>query len=243
MSYLESIHLPVRRTASMSTLLTLLWSMALGICAWPAREAVAQDLQVTVLQSPVSGCTLSNQETIRFVIYNHGPTLAGGSIFYVNYRINGGPLQEEGLMIGNPLRANGILTYTMLARPDLSGMGDYEFDVGVVLPEDPNPFNNRLSTVVRHAGMPVPGTVLAVSPVSDGGELLLAGEWGDVTEWQQSTDGQRWRTLANTSGMQFYDQLAEPTSFRAVVARPPCPPAASTPATVYPVQVFRGDFE
>ncbi|MBK8283778.1 MAG: hypothetical protein IPK97_02265 [Ahniella sp.] len=243
MSYLESIHLPVRRTASMSTLLTLLWSMALGICAWPAREAVAQDLQVTVLQSPVSGCTLSNQEVIRFVIYNHGPTLAGGSVFSVNYRINGGPLQEEGLMIGNPLRANSILTYTMMARPDLSAPGDYELDVGVVLPADPNPFNNTLSGMVRHVEMPVPGTVMPVIPVADSGELLLSGEWGDVTSWQQSTDGHRWRTLANTTSMQFYDRLAEPTQFRAVVARPPCAEVMSTPATVFPVHLFRGDFE
>ena len=243
MSHLVSTSPTIRQSTPKGILLTLLWSIALTLGVWPAQKALAQDLQVTALQSPASACTLSNQEVIRFVIYNHGPTLAGGSIFYVNYRINGGPLQEEGLMIGNPLRANGILTYTMLARPDMSAPGDYEFDVGVVLPADPNPFNNTLSSVIRHTGMPIPGMVLPITPVADNGELLLGGEWGDVTAWQQSTDGQRWRTLANTTPMQFYDQLAEPTQFRAVVARPPCAEVMSTPATVFPVHLFRGDFE
>jgi hypothetical protein len=92
---------------------------------------------------------------------------------------------------------------------------------------------NPVSVVVNQPS--VGGVVLSdvtVCAGSNGGNLVLQSQVGDIVRWERSVDAIIWNPIVNTSAAQPYLNLAVSESFRAVVKNGACPETNSTPATV-----------
>lgn len=219
---------------------------ALVVFLWLAAVAPlwAQDLATIALLSPRSGCALSATETVRIRVVNHGPTLPGASIFSYAYTINGGVPVSETVFMGNPVPPNGLLTYSFVTPADLSQPGDYQIDATIIVQADANPANNALGAQpIRHWVPSLGGSVPALPGSASAGLLSLVGQRGEVLEWQQSTDGERWSGLQNTSDQQGFAQLTQPTRFRALVQNGPCTPVLSGETQVAPDPLLADGFE
>lgn len=214
----------------------------LGTC-WTAALR-AQDMSTIALLQPRSGCALSPSEVVQIRVINYGPTLPGATIFSYAYSINAGTPVIETVFMGNPVPPNGTITYTFNTRADLSLPAVYWVDATVTVSGDANPDNNALGAQsVQNWAPSVGGVLNPPASVASAGALTLDGQLGDVLEWQQSVDGQRWRALQNHTTEQGFAGLAESTQFRVQVQNGPCPPALSSIARAAPDFLFADGFE
>jgi gliding motility-associated-like protein len=82
----------------------------------------------------------------------------------------------------------------------------------------------------------VPGTVTGTATVcqsSNAGSVSLSGNNGNVLKWEFSSDnGTTWDSIANTTNVQNYFNIALTTLYRSVVKNGVCPPAESAPVTI-----------
>lgn len=182
------------------------------------------------ITSPVSGCSLSSTENVTVRIFNFGP----GTIttpFNVSYSINGGPAVTE-LVAAPNIPANTSFLYTFVTQADLTVPGSYTIDATVTLPGDPTPGNNTYSGYVVNSVAPSAGGTIAgatnVCSGSNAGALTLSGHTGNVLRWEYSIDGgTTWLTISNTTASQNYNNLTDPTRYRAVVQNGTCATATS----------------
>lgn len=220
---------------------------ALYCLLWLSGTALvqAQDMSVTALLQPRTGCALSAAETIRVRAYNYGSALPGASIFSWSYTINGAAPVTETVFMGNSVPPNGTLTYTFNQLADLSAPGIYLISASINVTGDTNPANNAIAVQsVQSWDVSVGGTIPALPGPTLSGALKLGGQRGAIIEWQQSADGQRWRALENTSATQAFSALTEPTRFRVLVQNGPCAPAYSSSALVSTaIDIFSNGFE
>jgi hypothetical protein len=81
------------------------------------------DAAVTVIDSPATGCGLSNAEPVHVEITNYGTD----TIFSVDvcYTVNAGPPVCE--TINDTILPNGTYSYTFSATADLTATGNYDF--------------------------------------------------------------------------------------------------------------------
>jgi hypothetical protein len=194
-----------------------------------------QDVSIAMMTQPLSGCSLSTEAIVKLHMFNHGDALPAGSIVELSYAINGGNAVRETLTLDKTLLQDSAIAHEFSARADLSAPGTYAFSASVNLKADANPMNNTLNghQVVHWApseGGKVQGPERATS-----GSLLLREFRGQVTQWQQSTDGgASWDTIVNmTSTLDFADLLRS-TLFRAEVRNGSCTPVYSTEWIVAP---------
>lgn len=200
-------------------------------CAAPVQ---AQDLAISSVLQPVSGCALSNAENVTMRIFNYGPTLSAGTSILVAYTINGGSNNNDTVTLASSLLSNSYLDFTFTAQANLSAAGSYAFNFAINPAGDINPGNNALNNhVVNNSAPSVAGSVNGTS-VGSAGALMLSGEVGAVVQWEESPDGQRWFKLANTSNTQNFSALTVPTQFRVRVANAPCAAATSIAHAVTP---------
>lgn len=94
-----------------------------------------------------------------------------------------------------------------------------------------------LSSVIRiNVNPPSVGGVTAANDTVCGGinsgTITLTGKVGAVTNWQSSTDGITWTSIANTTTSQAYTNLATTTYYQANVTSGVCPSALSTIDTI-----------
>jgi hypothetical protein len=207
--------------------------MCAGLSAFWA-PVQAQDLALTNLLQPVSGCALSSSENVTIRIFNHGPTLTAGSTIQVLYAFVGGSAFNDLITLGSDFSSKTSLDFTFTTPANLSAPGDYHLMVALNLAGDINPGNNTIhDTLVRNAAPSVAGTIGA--PASGGsGTLTLSGHTGAVVQWEESPDAQRWFKLASDSTTQDFSGLSNVTRFRVRVVNAPCPAAVSNAVTVVP---------
>lgn len=199
-----------------------------------ANSLQAQDLELIAVSEPVSGCALGNSEPVSMRVVNHGPTLAAGTSFQVLYWIDGGSAVNGLVTLDNALPTNSTLDYSFVTTADLSVPGEYIFNVSLNLAGDINPGNNTVTGYrVRNSALSVAGVVGAPASGS-AGTLSVSGQTGDVVQWEESPDGERWFKLASSSVTQGYSGLGEPTRFRVRVKSGECPAAVSAAVTVTP---------
>jgi hypothetical protein len=204
----------------------------------------AQDMSVVAILQPASGCALGSAESVRIRLRNYGPTLPGGSIFTMAYSINSGAPVESTVFMGNMVVPNGEFMHTFATPADLSAPGIYIIDATITVTGDNNPSNDALvADAVQNWAPSVGGTLPALPGPTQMGTLSLGGHTGTVLEWQQSTDGQRWRALENTTASQSFSGLTEATHFRALVQNGPCAPALSNSVLATTDAIFSNGFE
>ena len=214
----------------MRKILTLLIIVLIG------KAALAQDISVTAVTSPVSGCALTATENVTIKIFNYGAMLPAGSTFNVNYTINAGPPVIELVTLVANLLSNSTLTYTFTTQANLSVAGTYLFDASCALAGDVNPSNDTFSGYsVTNTAATVGGTVAGTNVCKgmNGGTLNLIGRTGNILSWESSVDGgTTWVPISNTTTSQSYTNLTVQTKYRAQVQNGACASAASSIATM-----------
>lgn len=127
------------------------------------------------------------------------------------------------------------MIYSFTTPANLSAPGNYVFDASVNLPGDVNPSNNAATGhAVANDAPSVGGSVTGPPAPTRAGTLDLAGCTGDVLQWEESPDGQRWFALANAGATQAFSGLRATTQFRARVRSGSCAEALSNRVTVTP---------
>lgn len=209
-----------------------------------SKFSFSQDVSVTAITQPVSGCALTATENVTIRMFNFGPTLTAGTSFNVSYTINAGAPVTELLTLGSNVLTNSTFTYTFTTQANLSTPGTYTIDATCALAGDINPSNDAFTgyTVINTAAS-AGGTVSGGTNVCIGansGNLTLSGHTGNVLNWEYSTDGGgTWISISNTTTTQSYLNLTVPTRYRAKVQNGSCATATSTSAiiTIDPVSV------
>lgn len=214
--------------------------LALG-CAMPVS---AHDLSTIALLTPRSGCALGDAESVSIRNVNYGTAMPGASIFSMSYTINGGTPVTETVFMGNGIPPNGTMTYVFPTTADLSAPGDYLIDARITVPGDTNPGNDALGAQPLTNWAPtVGGSVSALPGPVSAGTLTLSGQTGAIVEWQQSLDGERWRSLENTTSTQAFSGIAQTAHFRVLVRNGLCAPAFSDASVVQAINIFSNGFE
>lgn len=208
------------------------------------KFSMAQDISVTAITAPVSGCALTATENVTIRMFNFGPTLTAGTSFNVTYVINAGAPVTELMTLGSNVLTNSTFFYTFTTQANLSVPGSYTFDATCALPGDVNPSNDAFNGyIVVNTAASVGGTVSGGTNVctgSNSGNLTLSGHTGSVLNWEYSTDGGgTWISISNTTTTQSYLNLTVPTRYRAKVQNGSCAIATSSQAimTIDPTTV------
>ncbi|MEW6469858.1 MAG: gliding motility-associated C-terminal domain-containing protein [Bacteroidota bacterium] len=194
------------------------------------------DVGVTAITAPVSGCALSSTEAVTISIFNFGTTDLTGVPFTVQFSVNGSPSMFETVSF-TPFLPNSTVSYTFVQTANLSTAGTYTLTATTNLGSDANNANDAVTGyLVTSSALSVGGSVTASATVCSGsnsGTLTLAGHTGNVLQWEQSTDGGfTWIPIVNTTTTQSYNNLTTTTMYRAVVQSGACPFATSSAATI-----------
>ncbi len=200
--------------------------------------ALAQnDLSVTAITAPVSGCALTATQNVTIKIFNFGPTLPAGTTFNASYTVNAGAPVTELIALASPMTSNSTLTYTFTTQANLSTPGTYTFTATVSIAGDISPANDAFTgySVVNTApsvgGTVAGGTNVCIS--GNSGVLTLSGNTGSVVRWEYSTDGgSTWINISNNTTTQSYLNLTVPTLYRALVQNGSCTTAYSATASM-----------
>lgn len=108
------------------------------------NEIPPYDAGVTAIDGPISGCSLTNSETINCTIKNYGAdTIAN---FDVNYTVNGGaPVTET---FTGSILPDSSADFTFSTPADLSGTGTFEIIAYTTLTSDADSTNDYDTTYI-----------------------------------------------------------------------------------------------
>ncbi len=107
-------------------------------------EVNPNDMQMQTILKPISGCSLTNADTVRVRIKNSG--LATANNVQVAYRLDGNTDVIE--TIPNPIIAGDSIIYTFSQLANLSAPVQHSFKTWVILSGDGNSNNDTLSSVI-----------------------------------------------------------------------------------------------
>ena len=103
-------------------------------------DTLVNDLEMVAVSSPISNCSLSNQEnlTISFTLHRSGcdSIIPAGDTLHISYRANAGAPVTEDYVLPGPLNSEDTLVYTFSNTADLSQPGSYLFDFWVKYKDD-----------------------------------------------------------------------------------------------------------
>ncbi len=201
-----------------------------------SSSLIGQDIGVTQITSPVTGCALSSTESVVVKIFNYGTNMSGVP-FDVSYTINGGPAQTDVNVTFPSFLTNSTVTYTVSIPANLSTPGTYTLTATASVAGDINPTNDFVSGyTVTSLASTVGGTISGDTNVcvsGNSGVLTLNGYTGDILNWEYSVDnGINWLTLSNTTNSQSYSNLTSPRKYRVKVQNPGCSTAYSDTASM-----------
>jgi gliding motility-associated-like protein len=124
---------------------------------------------------------------------------------------------------GNP----STLSFTNIADPNTTINGLISGNYQLIWTVDNGVCNNSKDTVqIIVFPATVPGILSADATVcasSNNGTLTLSGYSSSILQWESSTNGSNWNTIANTSISQNYSNLTNSTYYRVSVKNGVCP--------------------
>ncbi|MCX6258397.1 MAG: T9SS type A sorting domain-containing protein [Bacteroidia bacterium] len=137
------------------------------------QQAPGNDLAVTGLVSPLSGCSLSSNE--HFTIAIHNNSSVSMSNFPVSFSTNGGSSYTNET-VTTSVNSGATLNYTFIQAVNLSATGTTNVIFSVNLPGDVNTVNDTLVTSVTHyPSTSVNFTGLAASYCINSNPVILTG--------------------------------------------------------------------
>ncbi|MCK3685472.1 S8 family serine peptidase, partial [Maribellus sp. YY47] len=136
------------------------WGMGAGldnIYVSGEEEIRNVDLTITALNAPVSGCSLSDNESISISIKNVGSqaALAGDSI-RIHLNCSSNESLDELLVLSTSLSTGEVLDYEFNAHLDLSNEQLYTFEFQMTCTHDNNTANNLFEKTIEVFGYPQP---------------------------------------------------------------------------------------
>lgn len=104
------------------------------------------DLTILNIESPFTACALTNAENVTIVLRNNGCVvdLPAGTNIPVSYRVDGGSVVNETIVLAGNFNAEDSLTYTFTALADLSVIGNHTVDAWVKYSADAQPLNDSI---------------------------------------------------------------------------------------------------
>jgi hypothetical protein len=154
------------------------WNIDIDLVILPIVDIFVplEDASVIDIPSPVSGCNLTNKETVRVTVKNKGTGVLSG--FPVAYRADANaPVSEN---FSGTLNPGDTATYTFSSKLDLSGGGSHVIYVYTDLPTDGARSNDTMYTYGNNSI-----SADLSSPVSMGFELT-----DDLVGWtRMDADG------------------------------------------------------
>lgn len=104
------------------------------------------DLTILNIESPFTACALTNAENVTIVLRNNGCVvdLPAGTNILVSYRVDGGSVVNETIVLAGNFNAEDSLTYTFTALADLSVIGNHTVDAWVKYSADAQPLNDSI---------------------------------------------------------------------------------------------------
>lgn len=194
----------------------------------------AQDVGITSIISPVSGCCIG-MDTVRLYLYNLSSFPIGGN-FTITYTVNGGAPVSETILASIGPSASYLFGFN--TQWNFQCQGTYNVCCTVAFPGDVNPTNNSLCITVVSDTFVVAGMVSGPDTVcasANSGVMVLSGNnKNDSLVWQFSDDGFTTdinNTLNDSASYQF-SNLSQTTSFRVFVDGGYCPDGFSALHTV-----------
>lgn len=154
------------------------------------------DMATLALLDPVSGCGLSNAETVRaiFVSYGNDPVAIGTTV-PVSYSIDGGIPVTENMTVQKVLNFRDTVIYTFNTPADLGLGGDYDLDISIHINGDSDMTNDELSIVVTNNSSPsLPQLIDFESwgPISTDPSCTSTGATAAAGWEQDDEDGGNW---------------------------------------------------
>lgn len=179
---------------------------------------MGSDLTISpTINSPQSGCNLSNSETVKITIINAEAAPYSGT-FTVSYSTGGTVVSENVNVPLLPTSATYI--YEFNDNVDLSACGLHEIKIYVSDINDGNQGNDTLTVSITNDCSVSPGTVSAATMVChnlNSGTIDIIGNTGNIESWESSIDnGVNWTNLSNTSTSQNYLNLTIQTDYRII---------------------------
>jgi hypothetical protein len=163
----------------------------------------ALELGLTSLQSPTSGCDLTNAETVTIDILNSGQNAA--SNYTVGYSVNGGAFVTA--TIAGPLASAGTQTYTFTTTANLSAAGPHTVKAFVNLPGDNIPSNDTIYASVVN-------TLSGGNPSLQTFDLLSDGvtDFSPINWMPTNAGAYEWRAETSTTSSTSTGPTADHTS-------------------------------
>ncbi|MDR0801714.1 gliding motility-associated C-terminal domain-containing protein [Fluviicola sp.] len=195
----------------------------------------AQDVWLQNYFSPVSGCGLSNAETVNVLVNNNSAVVMPSNTITVSYTVDGGSLTDQPL--SSNLTPGASWNFSFSVKANLSVCGAHIVKVWVSRPGDLDHLNDTVQWTVQNDCQIVPGTVTSNITVCQGanaGILSLSGWlYGAITSWESSADGgTTWIPIANTAPSYAYSNVSQDTRYHVQIDGGFCPDATSGYATI-----------
>lgn len=195
----------------------------------------AQDVWLQNHFSPVSGCSLSNAETVTVLVNNNSAVVMPSNTIQVSYTVDGGSLTSQ--LLSSNLTPGASWNFSFSVKANVSACGAHIMKVWVTRAGDSNHLNDTVQWTVQNDCPVVPGTVTSNITVCQGanaGTLSLSGwSYGTITSWESSTDGgTTWIPIANTAPSYAYNNISQDTRYHVQINGGFCPNATSGYATI-----------
>ena len=176
------------------------------------------DLELRTLLSPATSCELSSNITVSARIRNSGnQAVPSGETLYMNYRIDGGSLVTDQLVLPSDFLPGDSLEFTFSDSETVITGNWYEFTVFVDYEHDVNRGNDTIITNVGIFETPAldlggPFQVIyGFEHTLDAGPGFVSYEWQDGSSEQTYTISQPgiglyWVTVTDINGCTAYDE-------------------------------------
>jgi gliding motility-associated-like protein len=194
----------------------------------------SQDVGITTIASPVSGCNLTCP-LVTVVIYNWSNFMVGGQ-FNVCYTVNAGSPNCANFVTN--IMPGGTYTYTFpnAMCANIANQGTYNIKTWVTMLGDINPNNDTLTTTVVNDTTVVGGNLAGSTTVcasANNGVIILTGNTGYITNWESSPDGSTWTSIGNNGNPSYnYNNLTATTYYRVLLDGGYCPDGVSPVAVI-----------
>lgn len=195
-------------------------------------QILAQDVGVTKINNPQSGCNLGS-ETVSIEVTNFGNTLFLTTI-PLSYQLDGGtPVTQSTLF--TTFNASSTQTVTFSVALNMSGnYGKHSLKAYSNLSSDTKRSNDTFTITFTNYKPSDGGLLLAddtVCSTANGDTLILTKKTGVVVQWE-SNSGSGWNNLSNTDTFYIYSNLAQSTQYRVLVKNGLCASDYSDTATI-----------
>lgn len=191
----------------------LYWVDAFDANGCPGNDTVdvflkIRDVKIDTLVNPMSSCDRVGPESMQIQISNNGTdTISTSDVITVDYRLDGGSVNEETVVLSADLLPGAQYIHTFSTTEDVSAYTSYLFEITARTPGDLRTTNDSMTVAVETVETPIVDlggdqTVNGYQIVLDAGAgTNYAYLWNDNSTNQTltaTTNGKYWVSVTNT---------------------------------------------